>query len=398
MSRSVFPVLLCLFALVSVSHAVPVPAFNGTWAGAYSQFSGVIGWEFEPQADMWVTHLGTYDYYGNGLPYPVAVGMFDAGSQRLLTSGVVTRPISSYADWPVFKALDSAVPLTAGERYVVAQLCSVGNPNTWSGYVGSRSWHPDVKLIESRTDSSAGSLTYPPDQNPYESTFSSYYGLGGAMPMGPNFKFEHGPPRPYAAWTDASYGVFVSADDGVIVGEGVVQTDLGAQHRLSAQAMSQVLTDGPKTNECSRKFVFQRGDLGAEPTEVYLIGLLDGFLHATDGGTAKVSISLTLKDASGVIADTSRFFEANAPYGINNFDEEYFNVRPFWVNATIIPGQEYEFISRMTVEARKGGDASTARAMFDNTFEVYVSGEVPEPAALALLAAGVLALLRRRRS
>ena len=131
---------------------------------------------------------------------------------------------------------------------------------------------------------------------------------------------------------------------------------------------------------------------GTEPTEVYLIGYLNGFLHATDGGYARVNTSLALFDADGNrLADAVQFFDVTAPFG--GVDEEYFNIRPVWISATVIPGEGYEFVSSLEVYARKGAYLSTARAMFDNTFTVELSGVVPEPATVTLPGLGDVGLL-----
>ena len=187
-------------------------------------------------------------------------------------------------------------------------------------------------------------------------------------------------------------GKTFQADAGYVTGNGVVEiVNLSATHKLAATATG---ADPPvqQTNSFTRSFTFQRDDGSSDPTLVYIGGWLDGLLAGEFGGEASVEASVTLIDASGAPLGADSFTrDVTAP--IDGADSDNVH-RLLLLEAMLAPGETYAVSSTLAVAATANG--GTAQAIFDNSWEVAISG-IPEPATLTLLALGGLAVPRRRR-
>ena len=183
-------------------------------------------------------------------------------------------------------------------------------------------------------------------------------------------------------------------DAGTVFGDGLVEVvDLSATHRLSASASGSA-APVRQTNSITRLFTFQRDDGLSDPATVYLGGWLDGLLEGESSGEAAVEASFTLKDASGnpIGGDDFRLVLTSPGDGSDSADVH--ELLSF--DALLTPGETYQLSSTVTVEAVPNGGA--AQALFDNSWDVAISGTpIPEPATLSLLALGALSLVRRRR-
>ena len=80
--------------------------------------AGTIGWEFTPTADIEVTDLGCFDVFRDGLARAHRVGIFDAGSRRLLAS-VTVQPKSTLDGFFRWESLRTPLVLKAEGLYVV---------------------------------------------------------------------------------------------------------------------------------------------------------------------------------------------------------------------------------------------------------------------------------------
>jgi hypothetical protein len=190
-------------------------------------------------------------------------------------------------------------------------------------------------------------------------------------------------------------GLSFSLAEGPSYGQGQVEpTPLGASHAHRVQASG---GQGAVTENTGyvQRFRFQREDQGSQQTSVFINGLLDGFLSADDNGLAQALGVMELYNDEGELVErTERLAFADSQVYFGRLEEKDVHER-FGMTVMLLPGEVYELRTELHVTADPRG-AGTALADFANTFEVEVSG-VPEPASLALFAAGALALLRRRR-
>ena len=82
----------------------------------------------------------------------------------------------------------------------------------------------------------------------------------------------------------------MSLDSGTILGQGeVLETDLGAEHKLKAEVLAGPGQD-TKNNSIVRRFTFKTADGSTDPQTVYLNGYLDGSLFAIEN-TARASVT-----------------------------------------------------------------------------------------------------------
>lgn len=206
-----------------------------------------------------------------------------------------------------------------------------------------------------------------------------------------NLNYVPGPPvfgDPIPGGGDKTFQV----DAGEVTGDGVVEIiNLSATHKVSATASG---ADPPdqQSSTVIRNFTFQRDDGLSDPTSVYIGGWLDGLLAGEFGGEASVEASVTLSDASGdPLGNESFTRDLTAP--IDGADSD--NIHQFLLlEAMLTPGETYVVSSTLSVAATANG--GTAQAIFDNSWNVAISG-TPEPATLTLLALGGLTVLRKRR-
>ena len=134
--------------------AASIPAQKGTTTGFRSSTGG---WGFKPTVDIEVTDLGSFDDSGNGLLHSHTVGIFDAGTQKLLAQ-VTVQPDSPLDGTYRFASITPDT-LRAGRSYVVAALSvSPFDPevNGPKGLV----WSPEIQYGGYR-EVSTGTFAFP---------------------------------------------------------------------------------------------------------------------------------------------------------------------------------------------------------------------------------------------
>ena len=199
------------------------------------------------------------------------------------------------------------------------------------------------------------------------------------------------PPDP----VPAGNGLGFSIAEAPAYGQGQVEpTPLGAMHKHKVQALPGQAAVTENTG-LRQQFTFSREDLGSEQTEVFINGLLDGFLSADNDGVARALGVIELYNSDDeLINRVERLAFADSQTYFGTLQER--NVHElFGMNVLLLPGHVYELRSELYLTADPRG-AGTALADFSNTFDVEISG-VPEPTTLALLLLVGPALMRRKR-
>lgn len=214
--------------------------------------------------------------------------------------------------------------------------------------------------------------------------------IGGANPVFRFAAFSNAAPLPGGGGTSFDPGPPVVFGD-----PGTAHNDLSQQHKLSAQSLagSEAIH---RTNTITRTFTFSRDDGMTDPTEVFISAFLDGYLQADNGGMSKVDATFRILDMND--NQVGGAFEQYTEQILTSFgqDQDSNVAEVLQFSELLVPGQTYKLESTLSVWADAMSEAGGARAFFDNTFEVTMSG-VPEPASLALLTFGAMGVLRRRR-
>ena len=193
----------------------------------------------------------------------------------------------------------------------------------------------------------------------------------------------------------AGGGLSFSVAEAPSYGQGQVEpTPLGSMHKHKVQAFSGQAAVTENTG-LRQQFTFTREDMGNEQTEVFINGLLDGFLSADNNGVARALGVIELYNSDDeLINRVERLAFADSQTYFGTSQEE--NVHElFGMNVLLLPGHVYELRSELYLTADPRG-AGTALADFSNTFAVEISG-VPEPTTLVLLLLVGPALMRRKR-
>lgn len=141
---------------------------NASWATAAS-----IGFEFTVNTNMYVTDLG---YLGTTDTHDV--GIYDAGTQILLTSTTVPSGTAASGDGFSYVSITPYL-LLAGNTYVLAgSETTSADPYIYDA-VPPPTYNPAISFIEERYVINAGVLQYP------DLTVADRHGY-----FGPNFQFQ----------------------------------------------------------------------------------------------------------------------------------------------------------------------------------------------------------------
>ena len=172
--RSVFGSAVAALALASPAGAqtlgVEVSGAHGTnYFGGYT-----VGWRFDLAEDRTITHLGFYDYTGNGFGSSHDVGIFDSGGNLLVSMFLPAGMGGTMQNIFRMHALPNPYVLAAGSGYRIGGTTDVAEGFRYS--VETVTAAPGVTFLGGAyKDGSA--LSYPSN-----STGSSDY-------FGPNFAF-----------------------------------------------------------------------------------------------------------------------------------------------------------------------------------------------------------------
>ena len=125
--------ILCAAAVAALAlpaTAAPQPAIINTGfvptagygIGGPLLFTVTVGWEFTPLQDIWVTDLGFYDQFQDGLNIPHKVGIWNS-QQQLLVSDTVQPLGACYGEYR-YVAITPFL-LTAGQTYIIGATAPV---------------------------------------------------------------------------------------------------------------------------------------------------------------------------------------------------------------------------------------------------------------------------------
>ena len=202
------------FAEIS-THAIEFTPVSGNCDFNFEQ---TIGWQFDVQSEITVTHMGWFDENHDGLEIPHEVAIFDPGGQIIAGTHVVIPTgtlVSLLGDWRSVAIPPTTLPI--GQGYIAA------------GYNGTHSEcvyvnvpqrvHPGLVYVDA---------TFAPLNNTFERPthvsfpFDGFYGVG--------FEVEGGFATPYC---DPGAANSVSAGGAVLASTGGYGT-AGATFDLSA--------------------------------------------------------------------------------------------------------------------------------------------------------------------
>ncbi len=152
--------VLCLIGSTGVTLAAPVMALTLDGApGWHNNFSNSnVGFSFTTHAELYVTHLGIFDYEGNGLAsYGVEVGLFEAdgtclGSEIVYSADPLDRGFRFTEVSEPFILADNteyyAIAYLNSSEQVAAQSSIATDPNITFG-TNVESYGGPFKLITS---------------------------------------------------------------------------------------------------------------------------------------------------------------------------------------------------------------------------------------------------------
>ena len=180
--------LVFLFALMTIIGsfsnvgAAPIAAVEWSsynWATAL--VNGSMGYSFSVDSDIWVTHLGAFDYLYDGLNSYHDVGIFATTGTLLVSDRVSAGTADPLIGHFRYSKLDTAFQLTAGNDYIIAATRYGPSYNDVYAYNAQGFFTgPEVDYIESRFSYAPESLTMP-----INIPAGLYYGIFGA-----NFMYE----------------------------------------------------------------------------------------------------------------------------------------------------------------------------------------------------------------
>lgn len=129
----VVTLVVALGTIESRAVDVSVPAMSFTdVAGVGTDGALCIGWQFTPITNIFVTHLGYYDYNNDGLVGDHDVGIFALGGSLMVSNRVLSTDPVIGGDSPNgyyhYHLLGSRVELSAGTTYRIAAVSSWSDP------------------------------------------------------------------------------------------------------------------------------------------------------------------------------------------------------------------------------------------------------------------------------
>lgn len=171
--------------------------FNQNVSGQFAQFGQTVGSRFTVgPADLTVTALGEWDWQADGLPSPILVGLWDAGTGELLASVTVPAGTAGALRNTDFRFVDLAAPvvLQSGRTYTLADRWIPGTgfqrQEDLQGVGNTPVISPDVTFQGSYNSPTAFDITITPfaDQMP-----TRFLGATTWRWIGPNIEYTANP-------------------------------------------------------------------------------------------------------------------------------------------------------------------------------------------------------------
>jgi hypothetical protein len=180
---------LAALPAVSLAQAPAVQSFAG--GTQFSSFNGdgdTVGWFFNVNSPIIVTHLGFWDAGQDGLLDQHQVGIWDTATQTLLATTFVQAGTASplVGQWryePI-----AALPLATGS-YVIGAYYNANPPGPIDNYIASVSniiTGPEITLVGSAVD------PIPSGGGPHPFTYPATMGAANGR-FGPNFQYIPAP-------------------------------------------------------------------------------------------------------------------------------------------------------------------------------------------------------------
>ena len=159
---------------------------SGGWSSSGGSY--VVGYEFQVNSAISISHLAVADWYNNGLStIAPQVGIWDTNGNLLAS---VTVPLGTGADIVevqsnptvtyYFQALATNLTLAPGSYVVANQHYQIAGSQVF-GWGGAMTWDPAVTWVRGRATSAGTNFGFPD---------SIFYTAGYAY-IGPNFKYSN---------------------------------------------------------------------------------------------------------------------------------------------------------------------------------------------------------------
>jgi hypothetical protein len=180
---------LAALPVASLAQGPAVQSFTG--GTQFSSFNGdgdTVGWFFNVNTPIIVTHLGFWDADQDGLADQHQVGIWDTGTQTLLATTFVQAGTASplVGQWR-YEAI-APLPLAAGS-YVIGAYYNPNPPGPVDNYIASASnimTGPEITLVGSAVDAN------PLGGGPYPFSYPATMGAANGR-FGPNFQYIPAP-------------------------------------------------------------------------------------------------------------------------------------------------------------------------------------------------------------
>jgi hypothetical protein len=166
--RNVLRIVLSLAVAVFLlgvgqrAHASPMISFASPTID-FDNFTDLVGWQFTANTNITVNALGFYDNPANGISISHDIGIYNATTQALVLSGVVSPsdPYSNFFKWHGV----APTGLTAGQTNDIDAILGPDN-RTWNP--NGFTVNPDITYLHNVWSNGVSTLAFPvsTDGNP----------------------------------------------------------------------------------------------------------------------------------------------------------------------------------------------------------------------------------------
>jgi len=121
-------------------------SLTGGAVGARPLARSVHGWEFSPNSDIIISHLGLLDWNGDGMSIDHPIGVFDQATGDLLTSTTIHAGMDGFLQDGFRYVPTDNVLLIAGSDYVIAYYSAVSAPDEiFVRLISDLTYHPEIE-------------------------------------------------------------------------------------------------------------------------------------------------------------------------------------------------------------------------------------------------------------